>query len=42
MANTTRKIERTPTEIENLAARRDHAQANKQVGPSADAVPLGR
>ncbi len=42
MASTTRRIERTPAEIEKLAARRNRAQANKQVGPSADAVPLGR
>ena len=42
MGSTTRKIERTPAEIEKLTSRRDSAQANKQSGPSADAVPLGR
>lgn len=42
MASTSRKIERTPAEIAKLAARRARAQTNKQVGPSADAVPLGR
>ncbi|MCE9533282.1 MAG: helix-turn-helix domain-containing protein [Planctomycetes bacterium] len=41
MASTTKKIERTPAEIEKLA-RRDLAQSNKQVGPITDAVPLGR
>ena len=42
MASMTRKVEHTPAEIEKLAARRNSAQANKQSGPSADAVPMGR
>jgi DNA-binding XRE family transcriptional regulator len=42
MASATRKVERTPAEIEKLAARRASAQANKQSGPSADAAPMWR
>jgi DNA-binding XRE family transcriptional regulator len=42
MASMTKKIERSPAEIEKLAARRNRAQANKQSGPGADAVPMGR
>ncbi len=42
MASMTKKIGRTPAEIETLTAHREQAQANKQAGTSADAVPLGR
>lgn len=42
MASVTRKVERTPAEIEKLAARRASAQAGRQSGPSDEAVPMGR
>ena len=42
MASMTRKAERIPAEIAKRAARRASALANKQSGPSADAVPMGR
>jgi DNA-binding XRE family transcriptional regulator len=42
MASMTRKIDRSPEEIEKLVARRNSAQANKQSGPGDDAVPMWR
>ena len=42
MGSISRKIDRTPEEIEKLVARRNNAQAHKQSGPGDDAAPMWR
>jgi len=42
MTSTTKKMVRTPDEIQKLVARRNHAQANKQHSAGAGAVPMLR